>query len=157
MLGQRWRNTSRGGSDRHKLGHRRRQWGVDSAVTWGIGEFGWPTVANTRPLKPISEGKVHGSTMGSEQAAGPQAPQLELALDAPIRPWRNERLGRLREARRRQWISTDNHHFLGKWLLWSHKPLCTEETGQTWWKRKRPANRWKSSKPPLHRQIARYK
>lgn len=61
-----------------------------------LGNLAGPTVADTRPPEPISEGKVHGLATGSEQAA-----QLELALNAPIRPRCIERIGRSREAPRR--------------------------------------------------------
>jgi hypothetical protein len=50
-----------------------------------------PTVVDTQPLEPVSESKVHGPATSSEQAANPQGPLLEVALDAPIQPRRVER------------------------------------------------------------------
>jgi hypothetical protein len=39
-----------------------------------LGNSAGPTIVDTYPIEPVSEGKVRGSAIGSEQATGPQAP-----------------------------------------------------------------------------------
>jgi hypothetical protein len=121
-----------------------------------VTDSAFPTIIDTQPLELVSESKVHGPAIGNKQAANPQGPLLEVALDVPIRSWCVERACPSREVPE-EVEEIDREPPLPRGAApGSHEPLCAEEIGWTLWKRKRPASRWRGSRPPLHQQIAKY-